>query len=146
MKETGMIDVGLKAKTKRIAIARSYVQLNNEIVDKIRNNQMPKGNILETAKIAGIMAAKKTAELIPLCHNIEIEHVGLEFELHDSGVLIKAEARTTAKTGIEMEVMTACSIAALTIYDMCKMFSHSIKIENIELLEKRGGKSGTYKK
>ncbi len=146
MKKTGMIDVGNKKKTSRMATANAFAKLGKDLLSKIKNNRMPKGNVLEAARIAGIMAAKKTHELIPLCHNIEIEHVGINFKFKKDGILIESTARTTAKTGIEMEALTACSIAALTIYDMCKMFSKSIEISKIELIEKRGGKSGIYRK
>lgn len=142
----GMIDVGNKKKTRRTAKARVFINLGRELINKIRNNLLPKGNVLETARIAGILAAKKTHELIPLCHNIEIEHVGINFTFKDDGLLIESSTRTTAKTGIEMEALTACSIAALTVYDMCKMFGRGIVISSIELIEKRGGKSGIYKK
>ena len=145
-KKIGMVDVGEKKKTVRIAKARGFVKLSPDIVKKIKDNNIPKGNILETARVAGILAAKKTAELIPLCHNIELELVEVDFILKQEGVIIETLAKTTAKTGVEMEAMTACSLAALTIYDMCKMFSKSIEITSIELIEKKGGKSGVYKK
>lgn len=142
----GMIDVGYKEKTVRIAKARARVILGKEITDKIKNNNIPKGNILEIARIAAILAAKKTPELIPLCHNIEVDSIEVNFALQEEIVIIKAIVKATAKTGVEMEAMTACSVAALTIYDMCKMFSREIKILDIELLEKQGGKSGHYKR
>ncbi len=141
-----MIDIGKKKKTKRMAKAQAFIKLTKDLLEKIKNNTMPKGNVLETARIAGIMAAKKTQDLIPLCHNIEIEHVGIDFKFKKDGILIESTAGTTAKTGIEMETLTACSIAALTIYDMCKMFNRAIEISKIELIEKKGGKSGHYKK
>ncbi|MFH1504180.1 MAG: cyclic pyranopterin monophosphate synthase MoaC [Candidatus Omnitrophota bacterium] len=141
-----MIDVGKKEKTERIARAGAFVELSPEIIEKIKSNAIPKGNVLEIARVAGIMAVKKTDEIIPLCHNIEIEYADVSFMVKQEGVEIESIVKTTAKTGVEMEAMAACSTAALTIYDMCKMFSKSIKITNIELLEKRGGKSGVYKK
>lgn len=141
----GMIDVGDKEKTVRIAKARARVILGKEITDKIKHNNIPKGNILEVARIAAILAAKKTPELIPLCHNIEVDSIEVDFVLQEEIVTIEAIAKATAKTGVEMEAMIACSVAALTIYDMCKMFSKEIKILDIELLEKQGGKSGHYK-
>lgn len=144
MKKTGMIDVGAKKKTKRQARAQALVKLNKEIIEKIKNEKMPKGNVLENARAAAILAAKRTSSLIPLCHNIELEYVGVDFLFQEDGILVKSLIKSTGKTGVEMEAMVACSVAALTIYDMCKMFSKSIEIQNVYLLEKRGGKSGTY--
>jgi molybdenum cofactor biosynthesis protein MoaC len=141
-----MIDVGAKEKTVRIAKASAVVELGEEIIEKIKNNAVPKGDVLEIARVAGIMAAKKTDEIIPLCHNIEIDYVNLSFIIKSNEVIIESIAKTTAKTGVEMEAMVACSAAALSIYDMCKMFSKSIKISSIELIEKQGGKSGDYRK
>lgn len=141
-----MIDVGNKNRTRRLAKAQAFIKLDKEIVKKIQNNEIPKGNVLECARIAAILAAKNTSGLIPLCHNIELEYAGVEFSLKDDGILIESLVRATGKTGVEMEAMVACSIAALTIYDMCKMFSKNIEIEEIILLEKRGGKSGIYKR
>ncbi len=139
-----MIDVGEKKNTKRVARAQAFVRLNKEVIVKIRGNNIPKGNVLECARIAGILAAKKTAGLIPLCHNIELEYVGVEFILKENGVLIESLIKSTGKTGVEMEALLCCSLAALTIYDMCKMFAKDFEIEKLFLLEKRGGKSGVY--
>ncbi len=139
-----MIDVGAKRKTKRIARAQAFIKLNKEIIRRIRDNDIPKGNALENARIAGIMAAKKTASLIPLCHNIELEYAGIDFSIKDSGVVIESLIKSTGKTGVEMEAMVSCSVAALTVYDMCKMFAKDLEITNVFLLEKRGGKSGVY--
>ncbi len=139
-----MIDIGAKKITKRVARAQSFVKLNKEIVQKIRSNNIPKGNVLEDARVAGILAAKNTSGLIPLCHNIELEYAGVEFRLKENGVYIESLIKSTGRTGVEMEAMTCCSIAALTIYDMCKMFAKDLEISKIFLLEKRGGKSGTY--
>jgi cyclic pyranopterin monophosphate synthase len=141
-----MIDVGAKKTTARLARAQAYVKLNAEIVRLIRTDRIPKGNVLEAARFAGILAAKNTSGLIPLCHNLPLDYVGLEFRTDAAGVLIKAEARCSGKTGVEMEALVACSAAALTIYDMCKMFSQDLEIGRILLLEKRGGKSGVYLK
>lgn len=141
---TEIIDVGDKKKTKRLARAQAFVRLNEEIIEKIRDNKMPKGNVLESARIAGALAAKKTSDLIPFCHNIILECVGIDFELKKDGIVIESLVKSTGKTGVEMEAIVTCSLAALTIYDMCKMFSKDIVIEKIILLEKRGGKSGTY--
>lgn len=142
----GMVDVGNKERTQRIAKARVSVTLNKELIDKIKQNEVPKGNVLELARVAGIMAAKKIDQLIPLCHNIELEHVNLEFFFEDDGVRIESIVKATAKTGVEMEALAACSMAALTVYDMCKMFTRSIEIRDLYLVEKRGGKSGDYKR
>ena len=142
----GMIDIGNKKKTERIAKANAFIRLDRSLISRIKSNTMPKGNVLETARIAGIMAAKKTEELIPLCHNIEIEYAGMNFTFQNDGILIQSTVKATSKTGVEMEALTACSVAALCIYDMCKMFNRAIEISNIELIEKRGGKSGIYKK
>jgi len=144
-KKTGMIDVGEKETTVRIAKARATVRLNEKLVKMIKNNDMPKGNVIETARIAGIVAAKRTSELIPLCHNIELNRVGIDFFFKGKEIIVEAVAKAIAKTGVEMEVIVASSVAAITIYDMSKMFLRSIKITNIELIEKRGGKSGIYK-
>ncbi|MCK5492832.1 MAG: cyclic pyranopterin monophosphate synthase MoaC [Candidatus Omnitrophica bacterium] len=146
MEKIGMIDVGAKEKTKREAVARVSVLLPWEIVDRIKKNDMPKGNVLETARIAGIMAAKRTDELIPLCHNVEIECVDVEFQLNKNEVQIQSRVRSTAKTGVEMEALLACSMAALTVYDMSKMFTQEIEITGLCLIEKQGGKSGIYRR
>ena len=141
-----MIDVGNKKDTKRIAKARSFIKLNSEIVALIRANKIPKGNVLEAARFAGILAAKNTAGIIPLCHNLPLNYVGVEFKVKENGVLIESEARCTGKTGVEMEALVAATTAALTIYDMCKMFAQDLEITETYLLEKSGGKSGVYRK
>jgi len=142
----GMIYVGNKKETKRMARASAFIKLKKEILEKIKRNKMPKGNVLETARIAGITGAKKTSDLIPLCHNIEIDYVGVGFSFKKDGIFIESIVHSTSKTGVEMEALVSSVISALTIYDMCKMFDKSIEITKIELLEKRGGKSGVYKK
>ena len=139
-----MIDVGAKKDTKRIAKAQAYIKLNEKIVALIRANKIPKGNVLEAARFAGILAAKNTAGLLPLCHNLPLNFVGVEFKVDKTGVLINTEARCTGKTGVEMEALVAASVAALTIYDMCKMFAQNLEISDVYLLEKHGGKSGHY--
>lgn len=139
-----MADVGNKNKTKRIARAQACVKLSREIIKKIINNEIPKGNVLECARIAGILGAKNTSNLIPLCHNINIEYAGVDFKFGQEGIVVESLIKTTGKTGVEMEAMAACSAAALTIYDMCKMFSKSIEIQSVYLLEKKGGRSGHY--
>jgi len=141
-----MIDVGEKKDTKRIARAQAYIKLNAEIVGIIKAGKLPKGNVLEAARFAGILAAKNTAGLIPLCHNLPLNFVGVEFKLDKTGILVTAEARCTGKTGVEMEALVAASTAALTIYDMCKMFAQDLEIKDVFLLEKLGGKSGHYKR
>lgn len=139
-----MIDVGAKKDTKRIARAQAYIKLNAAIVGLIRAGRIPKGNVLEAARFAGILAAKNTAGIIPLCHNLPLNYVGVDFEIKKDGVLILSEARCTGKTGVEMEALVACAVAALTIYDMCKMFAQDLEITEAYLLEKSGGKSGLY--
>ncbi|OGR51162.1 MAG: molybdenum cofactor biosynthesis protein C [Elusimicrobia bacterium GWA2_62_23] len=141
-----MIDVGNKKDTKRTARAQAYIKLNPEIVGLIKAGKLPKGNVLEAARFAGILAAKNTAGIIPLCHNLPLNFVGVEFKVGKAGILITTEARCTGKTGVEMEALVAASAAALTIYDMCKMFAQDLEIGEIFLLEKLGGKSGHYKR
>lgn len=146
MKKTKMIDVGDKKKTRRMARAQAFVRLDKEIIQKIKDDLLPKGNVLENARVAAILAAKNTASLIPLCHNIELEYAGVDFLLKEDSIEVESLIRATGKTGVEMEAMVACSVASLTIYDMCKMFSKDIEIQKIILLEKRGGKSGIYRR
>jgi cyclic pyranopterin phosphate synthase len=141
-----MIDVGSKKDTRRAARAQAYIKLTPEIVALIKAGKLPKGNVLEAARFAGILAAKNTAGIIPLCHNLPLNYVGVDFKVEKAGVLITAEARCTGKTGVEMEALVAASTAALTIYDMCKMFAQDLEIGDIFLLEKKGGKSGHYKR
>ena len=141
-----MIDVGAKKDTKRIARAQAYIKLNPEIVGLIKAGRIPKGNVLEAARFAGILAAKNTAGIIPLCHNLPLNYVGVDFKIRNDGVLIMSEARCTGKTGVEMEALVACTVAALTIYDMCKMFAQDLEITEAYLVEKSGGKSGIYRK
>lgn len=141
-----MIDVGNKKDTKRTARAQSYIKLNPEIIRLIKAGELPKGNVLEAARFAGILAAKNTAGIIPLCHNLPLNFVGVDFKVEKAGILITTEARCTGKTGVEMEALVAASAAALTIYDMCKMFAQDLEIGEVFLLEKLGGKSGHYKR
>jgi cyclic pyranopterin monophosphate synthase len=139
-----MVDVGAKPDTERVAVAGGEVHLKPETVELIRQGLMKKGDVLAVAKIAGIMAAKKTSELIPLCHPIALTQVEVDLRLKDDlpGVSITATARTVGKTGVEMEALTAVSVAALTVYDMVKAVERTAKIANIHLLEKHGGRSG----
>lgn len=141
-----MIDVGEKKDTKRTARAQAYIKLNPEIIGIIKAGKLPKGNVLEAARFAGILAAKNTAGIIPLCHNLPLNYVGVDFKIDRSGIIINTEARCTGKTGVEMEALVAASTAALTIYDMCKMFAQDLEIQDIFLLEKKGGKSGHYRR
>ncbi len=139
-----MVDVGAKPDTERIAIAGGEVQLKPETVELIRKGLMKKGDVLTVAKIAGIMGAKKTSELIPLCHPLALTQVNVDLQLSDDlpGVIITAAAKVTGKTGVEMEALTAVSVAALTVYDMVKAVEKTAKIQNIRLIEKHGGRSG----
>ena len=141
-----MVDVGDKAATAREAIATGSVQMQAETLRLITAGQMPKGDVLAVARVAGIMAAKKTSALIPLCHPLPITSVKVEFVAHhDTGVLdIEARVKVEGKTGVEMEALTAVSVAALTVYDMCKAVEKGMTISNISLQHKTGGKSGTY--
>jgi len=139
-----MVDVGAKPATRRSATASAFVRIAPDVLEKLPRN--PKGNPLEIARIAGIQAAKKTAELIPLCHPLPLTHADVTAEVQDDGVAITATATTVAPTGVEMEAMSAAAVAALTVYDMCKALDKSIEIRDILLLEKTGGKSGTYRR
>ena len=139
-----MVDVSQKAPTKRTATAHAFVRMRPSVLKKLPDN--PKGNPLEVARIAGISGAKKTSDLIPLCHQLPLTHVALDFKIRNDGIEIEATASTPARTGVEMEAMTAASVAALTIYDMTKALDKAIEIREIFLLEKTGGKSGTYRR
>jgi len=139
-----MVDVSVKNVTERIAIARTVVVLDAEIVARLENDEIhtKKGPVFQTAVLAGIMAAKKTSDLIPLCHPIGLDKCTVDIKLNeDKEVEILCTTKIAAKTGVEMEALTGASVAALTIYDMCKGFSHNIEIRETKLLEKRGGKS-----
>jgi len=139
-----MVDVGGKADTERLAVAGGEVLMRRETLELIRQGQMKKGDVLGTARLAGIMGAKRTAELIPLCHPVALTHVEVDLALDDTlpGVKITASARTVGKTGVEMEALTAVAAAALTIYDMVKAVERTAKINNVRLIEKHGGRSG----
>ncbi len=139
-----MVDVSGKAVTSRTATAAAFVAMKPEVLAALPDNK--KGNPLEVARIAGILAAKKTSELIPLCHSIPLSHVGVAFEVEPEGIAITASASTAAQTGVEMEALTAATVAALTIYDMTKALDKSIEIRSIHLIEKTGGKSGAYRR
>jgi cyclic pyranopterin phosphate synthase len=141
-----MVDVGGKPDTERLAVAGGSVVMTPETLALIKSNSLEKGDVLGVARVAGIMAAKNTPQLIPLCHPLPLNQVTVEFELDDDGgvVNIEATAKTTAKTGVEMEAMTAVSVAALTIYDMCKAVDRAMRIERVRLIRKTGGKSGEW--
>lgn len=139
-----MIDISSKKITERTAVAQGLIFLKPDVIKLIQARKIPKGDVLETAKIAGILAAKKTPEIIPLCHPIPIESVKIDFAVSDNRIAITATVKGQAKTGFEMEALTAVSAAALTIYDMCKPLDKDIVISEIKLLKKSGGKSGTY--
>jgi len=137
-----MVDVSAKHSTRRIATASAFVELSPAVLEALPQN--PKGNPLEVARFAGIQAAKRTSELIPMCHPLPLTHVDIEASIVDKGVSIRATAATTAQTGVEMEALTAATIAALTVYDMTKALDKSIVIRSIQLEQKSGGKSGDY--
>jgi cyclic pyranopterin phosphate synthase len=141
-----MVDVGEKSDTRRFAKAKGKVYAKKTTIDLIKQNKSKKGDVITVADIAGIMGGKKTAELIPLCHQIPIHSIDLEFEIFDDGIEVFAKAFTTGKTGIEMEALTAVSIACLTIYDMCKAVDKEMVIGDICLLEKSGGASGDFRR
>ncbi len=140
-----MVDVSGKESNLRKATAEGYVVTGKKIIDLLADGTSPKGNVYETARLAGIMATKKTGELIPLCHPLPISHVSVDFEPGEDRIRIISSVSTVSPTGVEMEALTAVNVAALTLYDMLKSQSKSMRIESIRLLEKTGGKSGTYK-
>ena len=139
-----MVDIGAKVETRREAVASAFVELNEAVLAALPQN--PKGNPLEVARFAGIQAAKRTSELIPMCHPLALSFVDVEARVVDGGVEIRATAATVAGTGVEMEAMTAAAVAALTVYDMTKALDKGIRIREIVLLSKTGGKSGEYRR
>jgi cyclic pyranopterin phosphate synthase len=139
-----MVDVGEKPVTARTATASGFVRMAASTLEAIREQRTPKGDPLEVARLAGIMAAKRTSELIPLCHNLPLTHADVQLGLRSDGIAITATARTEGKTGVEMEALTAASVAALTIYDMCKAIDKAMVITDIRLELKSGGRSGDY--
>lgn len=141
-----MVDVGDKVATQRSATAETRVQLGAQAWHLLNAQTNGKGDVLNTARIAGILAAKRCAELIPLCHSLPLSFAGVDFHLDDNShtIMVQATCRTSAQTGVEMEAMTACSIAALTIYDMCKAADKGIRIDALRLIHKSGGKSGEW--
>jgi len=147
-----MVNVGAKSTTQREAVAEAYVLMQGATLRAIAAETLPKGEVLSTARLAGILAAKRTSELIPLCHSLNLDSIEVDFDIPTLNpkptetvrLRIKAAARISAKTGVEMEALTAVSVAALTIYDMCKAIDKAMTIEGVRLLKKTGGKSGTY--
>ncbi len=145
--EARMVDIGSKADTVREAVARGRIRMKPATLEQVKTNQMKKGDVLTVARVAGIMAAKKTPDLIPLCHTILIDDVSVEFEFSGEDCIeITARAKSTGKTGVEMEALVAASVSALTIYDMCKAVDKGMTIEEVYLESKTGGKSGDYQR
>jgi cyclic pyranopterin phosphate synthase len=146
--EIWMADISAKASTKREAIAQAKVSMKKAVLMRLQQNKIPKGDVLVCAKVAGIMAAKKTDELVPLCHPLNIDNINLSFRfnLRENSIVITSNVVYLGKTGVEMEALTAVAIAALTIYDMCKPLDRDIVISDIKLLKKTGGKSGIYER
>jgi len=143
--EANMVDVSDKDNTTRIAKATAKILMKSTTLQKIKDNDFKKGDVLAVARIAGIMAAKQTHHLIPMCHSLNLSKIEVEFEFIDNGIRINTLVKLNAQTGVEMEALTAASIAALTIYDMCKAVDRFMKIDGVQLLEKQGGKSGHWK-
>jgi cyclic pyranopterin monophosphate synthase len=139
-----MVDTSMKDITRRSATASARIRMSEQALRAIRENVLQKGDALSVARIAGILAAKKVDDLIPLCHSLPIQCVSMDFDIEESSILITATALTEARTGVEMEALTACSIAALTIYDMAKSVDRTMVIYDVRLLSKSGGRSGTY--
>jgi cyclic pyranopterin monophosphate synthase len=144
--EAHMVDVGGKEVTERRAVAEASVSMSDVLVDSIVAGELPKGDVLAVARVAGIMAAKKASDLIPLCHPIPIDSVEISLEPTGHGILVVASVTTTDRTGVEMEAMTAASVAALTIYDMVKGVERGVTVESVRLLKKTGGRSGTWER
>jgi cyclic pyranopterin phosphate synthase len=143
-----MVDVTAKPDTERRAVASGRVRMKPETLALIREDRVAKGSVVETARLAGIMAAKRTAELIPLCHPLSLSNVTVDIELEEAlpGVSVLASATCTGKTGVEMEALTAAAVACLTVYDMCKAVDREMTIEDVKLLEKSGGASGDFRR
>ncbi len=139
-----MVDVSEKAQTFRIARAEATVRMAKTTMDKIKEGAIGKGDVLAVAQVAGIMAAKKNSELIPMCHPLLLTKVDISFSIEDTALHILSEVRCRGETGVEMEALTAVSVAALTVYDMCKAVQRDMRIDNVHLLYKEGGKSGVY--
>ena len=144
--EAHMVNIGEKEISKRCAIAEGIVRVESTTIEKIKKDKLPKGDLFGTARVAGIMAAKKTSELIPLCHNLLISSVKIEIKLVKNDIYVLSSVKCDGKTGVEMEALTAVSVSCLTIYDMLKGLDKNAFIANIQLLEKSGGKSGDWKR
>jgi cyclic pyranopterin monophosphate synthase len=140
-----MVDVGAKPVTDRRAIARGLLRLSKPTLELVQNGRTPKGDVLAAARLAGIMAAKRTSELIPLTHPLPITHAVVELTIEPEGIAIEATIATSAQTGVEMEALTAVSVAGLTLYDMLKSVERGARLTDVRLVEKTGGKSGTYR-
>ncbi|HJO04261.1 MAG TPA: cyclic pyranopterin monophosphate synthase MoaC [Acidobacteriota bacterium] len=139
-----MVDIGDKPASERRAVASGCLVMSASTLDLVLAGKVPKGNVIEVARIAGIQAAKRTAELIPLCHTLPLSHVGVDVEADANGLRVTATASTTAATGVEMEALTAAAIGLLTLYDMCKAIEKGMRVVNLRLEEKTGGRSGTW--
>lgn len=137
-----MVDVGKKPDTKRVAVAKGRVVMTPQTLELIRKNEIAKGDVLTVAQVAGIAAAKRTSELIPLCHPLLLTNISVDFDLQDDAIEIRAIVEATGKTGAEMEALTAVTVSALTIYDMCKAQDRAMRIQDVRLVKKSGGKSG----
>lgn len=144
--QPAMVDITEKSPNRRTAVAQVRVELGAEIINQFQNNDLhgPKGPVFQTAIIAGTMAVKKTSDLIPFCHPLPVENCSIQILPEASGIVIRCEVSTSGKTGVEMEAMTGASVAALTVYDMCKAMNKAIRIQDLHLLSKTGGKSGDY--
>ncbi len=141
-----MIDVGAKRKTERVAVARGRVSMADATAGIVRRGESEKGDVIAAARLAGILAAKRTPDLVPLCHPIALTGVDVEARVEDGGVVIEATVRTRDRTGVEMEALAAVSAGCLTVYDMLKRYERGMRIESVELLEKRGGRSGHWRR
>jgi cyclic pyranopterin phosphate synthase len=139
-----MVDVSDKPPTSRRAVAVGTLRVGRDVMTAVRDGRTPKGNVYETARIAGILAAKRTAELVPLCHSLPLDHVAVDFEPGEETIAIRAEASTRAATGVEMEALTAVAVAGLTLYDMLKALSKAMVLEDVRLVAKSGGRSGDW--
>jgi len=144
--EANMVDINNKKETKREATATGSIILSKKALNEIKKEKISKGNVLNTARVAGIMAAKKTSDLIPLCHPIPVESIKIDFDIEDNNINVLAIVSTTNKTGVEMEALMAVNIACLTIYDMIKSIDKHAKINSVKLISKSGGKSGDWKR
>ena len=146
MPQTRMVDIGAKGETQRLATARGRIYMTGDTINIIKKGKAAKGDVLNSAQLAGIMAAKRTSDFIPLCHPLLISKIDVDFNIADKGsyIDVTATVKGRGRTGFEMEALTAVSVAALTIYDMCKMYDRGMKITDLRLIRKSGGKSGTF--